>query len=131
MLDNDEAGLTATYTVGEELIKSGIEVYVVRLSGKKDPDEYILAFKAYAMKENIVAVRGNCDSEVDQMLLHFPIMAPYAVVVDEGRRLFLTHGHIYNEENMPPGLHDVFFYGHTHLQKLERTPNGQVVCNTG
>lgn len=90
-----------------------------------------IADRLNAMKENIVAVRGNCDSEVDQMLLHFPIMAPYAVVVDEGRRLFLTHGHIYNEDNMPPCLHDVFFYGHTHLQKLERTPNGQVVCNTG
>lgn len=53
MLDNDEAGLTATYTVGEELIKSGIEVFVIRLSGKKDPDEYILSFGAEAMKENI------------------------------------------------------------------------------
>ena len=53
MLDNDEAGLTATYAVGEELIKSGIEVFVIRLSGKKDPDEYILSFGAEAMKENI------------------------------------------------------------------------------
>lgn len=53
MLDNDEAGLTATYAVGEELIKNGIEVFVIRLSGKKDPDEYILSFGAEAMKENI------------------------------------------------------------------------------
>uniref|UniRef100_UPI003FEF9BA2 DNA primase n=1 Tax=Candidatus Ventrenecus sp. TaxID=3085654 RepID=UPI003FEF9BA2 len=53
MLDNDEAGLTATYAVGEELIKSGIEVFVIRLSGKKDPDEYILSFGVEAMKENI------------------------------------------------------------------------------
>ena len=80
---------------------------------------------------NIVAVRGNCDSEVDQMLLQFPVLADYAVVVDNGRRLFLTHGHVYNEEHMPPCRHDAFFYGHTHLWKLERSADGCVVCNTG
>ena len=83
-----------------------------------------------AMKENIVAVRGNCDSEVDQMLLQFPIMSDYALVVDNGVRLFLTHGHKYNEDNMPPCHHDVFVYGHTHLWKLEQTAHG-VVCNIG
>ena len=53
-----------------------------------------IAQRLNAMKESIVAVRGNCDSEVDQMLLDFPIMSDYAVVVDEGRRMFLTHGHV-------------------------------------
>lgn len=113
------------------LILGDILNYGPRNSIPEGIDPKGIADRLNAMKGNIVAVRGNCDSEVDQMLLHFPIMAPYAVVVDEGRRLFLTHGHIYNEDNMPPCLHDVFFYGHTHLQKLERTPNGQVVCNTG
>lgn len=84
-----------------------------------------------AMSGDIVAVRGNCDSDVDQMLLKFPMMADYAVVVDGGRRLFLTHGHIYNENNMPPCRHDVFVYGHTHLWKLCRDNSGQVICNTG
>ena len=84
-----------------------------------------------AMKENIIAVRGNCDSEVDQMLLQFPILSDYAVVVDNGRRLFLTHGHIYNEDHMPTCRHDFFFYGHTHLWKLERNAQGTIVCNTG
>lgn len=83
-----------------------------------------------AMRESIVAVRGNCDSEVDQMLLKFPVLSDYAVVVDNGTRLFLTHGHIYNEERMPVCRHDVFFYGHTHLWKLEQTAGG-VVCNIG
>lgn len=90
-----------------------------------------IAGRLNAMKEDIVAVRGNCDSEVDQMLLDFPILSTYAVVVDGGRRLFLTHGHVYNEENMPPCRHDAFIYGHTHLWKLERTADGSVVCNTG
>ncbi len=57
----------------------------------------------------IIAVRGNCDSEVDQMLLNFPIMADYALLVDNGKKLFLTHGHVYNENNLPKGKHDVFF----------------------
>ena len=53
MLDNDEAGLTATYSVGEELLKNDISVFVIRLSGKKDPDEYILEYGPEAMQDNI------------------------------------------------------------------------------
>lgn len=78
----------------------------------------------------IIAVRGNCDAEVDQMLLKFPIMADYALVVDEGRKLFLTHGHVYNPSTMPPGNFDAVFYGHTHLWQLGEE-HGTVVCNTG
>ncbi len=81
--------------------------------------------------DRIVAVRGNCDSEVDQMLLSFPCMSDYAVLVSGGRRIFLTHGHRFNEENLPPMGTDVFFYGHTHLWKLERDDRGIVICNTG
>lgn len=78
----------------------------------------------------IVAIRGNCDSEVDQMLLQFPILADYALLVDNDKRLFLTHGHVYGEERKPVLGIDVFLYGHTHLWKLERQ-DGMVVCNTG
>lgn len=84
-----------------------------------------------ARKHNIVAVRGNCDAEVDQMLLQFPIMADYALVVDGTQRFFLTHGHVYNEQNRPTFKHDIFIYGHTHLWKLEETEQGDVVCNLG
>lgn len=82
---------------------------------------------------SIVAVRGNCDSEVDQMLLHFPMMADYALVCDGKHRLFLTHGHIYNEEKMPQlSAADFFFYGHTHLQHITPAADGRpTVCNTG
>ena len=61
-------------------------------------------------KDNIVAVRGNCDAEVDQMLLEFPIMSDYAIIVDGGRRMFITHGHVYNEQNRPALAHDIFVY---------------------
>lgn len=84
-----------------------------------------------AMKDQIVAVRGNCDAEVDQMLLQFPIMADYALVVEGGRRFFLTHGHVYNEDNAPVMKNDVFVYGHTHLWKLERVDDNCIVCNLG
>lgn len=84
-----------------------------------------------SMADEIIAVRGNCDAEVDQMLLDFPIMADYALLVDEGKKLFFTHGHIYNESNMPKGKHDFFFYGHTHLWKLEQNEQGTTICNTG
>lgn len=81
------------------------------------------------MADDIIAVRGNCDSEVDQMLLDFPILSDYALLVDEGKRLFLTHGHIYNEDKLPR-TPDCLFYGHTHRWKLTRQ-DGRIVCNTG
>lgn len=83
-----------------------------------------------AMADKIVAIRGNCDSEVDQMLLNFPIMADYALVVDNGKKLLLTHGHKYNKECMLPGKYDIVFTGHTHLWTLESI-DGTVYCNTG
>lgn len=82
---------------------------------------------------DIVAVRGNCDSEVDQMLLPFPILSDYAIVCDGSRRIFLTHGHVYNEDRLPPapGI-DLFVYGHTHLMTLKPAmANRPAVCNTG
>lgn len=89
-----------------------------------------IAERLNSMADEIIAVRGNCDAEVDQMLLDFPIMADYALVVDNGRRLLLTHGHKYNKENMLPGKYDVVFSGHTHLWTLE-DEEGTVFCNTG
>lgn len=82
------------------------------------------------ISDKVIAIRGNCDAEVDQMLLDFPCMSDYALIMDEGKRLFLTHGHVYNEEIQPKGHFDFFFYGHTHLWKLEKK-NDTVVCNVG
>lgn len=74
--------------------------------------------------DRIIAVRGNCDSEVDEMVLNFPMMTTYSIILYNGRRLFLTHGHIYNEDNLPKlGKGDVFIYGHTHIPKAERKGN--------
>ena len=86
-----------------------------------------------ALADKIIAVRGNCDAEVDQMLLDFPIMETYALLVDNGKRYLLTHGHIYNKENMPKGPYDAIIYGHSHLWELSflEEPQHRLVCNTG
>lgn len=66
----------------------------------------------------ILCVRGNCDAEVDQMVLDFPIMADYGVIELGGRFVYLTHGHVYGEDN-PPKLRkgDILIQGHTHVQR--------------
>lgn len=75
---------------------------------------------------NIVAVRGNCEAEVDQMVLDFPCMADYAVLMDGDRQLYLTHGHIWNPENLPPlPNHSFFLYGHTHVKRDEIITDNQ------
>lgn len=107
--------------------------YGPRNSVPADLDPQAIAGRLNALKDRIVAVRGNCDSEVDQMLFEFPILSDYALIVDEGKRLFLTHGHIYNKECLPPmGSIDCFFYGHTHLPHLTpATQQAPLLCNTG
>ena len=74
-----------------------------------------------AMKEDLLCVRGNCDTEVDQMVLDFPVMADYALILYGERNLYATHGHIYNENNLPPLKNgDILIHGHTHVLKAEK-----------
>ncbi len=82
--------------------------------------------------DEIIAVRGNCDSEVDQMLLDFPMLEAHAwVLTAAGKRLFLTHGHIYNSDNRPPlKPGDVIAHGHTHLPVAEKI-GAQFIYNPG
>lgn len=70
-----------------------------------------------AVKGEILAVRGNCDSEVDQMMLEFPIMAEYAMMEVNGLTLFATHGHRWNDACPPPFLApgSVLLNGHFHV----------------
>ena len=84
-----------------------------------NPKEVIELINPYA--DRIITVRGNCDSEVDEMVLDFPIMSTYSNIIYNGRRLFLTHGHIYNEDNMPKLKDgDIFIYGHFHIPRAEK-----------
>ena len=106
-------------------------------------------------KDRIVAVRGNCDAEIDLMMLDFPIENEYKVVEDCGFHLFLSHGHIYIPECFPrnalesiestgaaqsvefdiaakqkPQI-DVYLYGHTHIWKLEKNFRDVLIVNPG
>ncbi|MNZ66970.1 Phosphodiesterase YfcE [compost metagenome] len=82
-------------------------------------------------KQQIVAVRGNCDSEVDQMLIQFPILADYAMLYHEGRRIYATHGHGFNMEHLPPIMeNDIFIQGHTHIPVAEYR-DGYYLLNPG
>ena len=67
-------------------------------------------------KEKILCVRGNCEAEVDQMVLSFPVLADYAWLDVNGIRIFATHGHHHGETNPPPMKKgDVLLCGHTHV----------------
>lgn len=77
------------------------------------------------------SVRGNCDSEVDQMVLKFPIMADYSIIDNGYYTIFATHGHIYNESNLPPlDKLDILLCGHTHVPKCI-VHNDFIYMNTG
>jgi len=94
-----------------------------------DPAACVPLLNAWA--DRVVAVRGNCDSEVDQMLLEFPIMGDFATVFAEGTRFFVTHGHRLLGEDLPPlAPGTVVVSGHTHLPGL-RTEGGLTFFNPG
>ena len=64
-----------------------------------NPKETAVLLNHY--KDKIIAVRGNCDAEVDQMVLDFPMRADYTQLYIDGHRFFVTHGHLYNADEMP------------------------------
>lgn len=102
------------------------------------PKQVILMLNGIA--DQVIAVRGNCEAEVDQMVLDFPCMADYALVADPatGHDLFLTHGHVYgaglhNSIDHVPSLRagDALVYGHTHVKVNQEGPDGLWLFNPG
>lgn len=77
-------------------------------------------------RSDLLCVRGNCDAEVDQMVLNFPILADYMTIYEAGCMWFITHGHVHNLENLPPlNPGDLLIHGHTHIQAME--PTGEII----
>ena len=77
-----------------------------------------------SMSNEILCVRGNCDTEVDQMVLNFPILADYAILSVTDRMIFATHGHNFNCDALPPLKDgDILLHGHTHVPKCEQRKN--------
>ena len=76
-------------------------------------------------------MRGNCDTEVDQMVLDFPILADYALLYAGSRAVFATHGHHFDPEHLPPiPAGSAFAFGHVHVKHLE-WKDGILILNPG
>ena len=72
------------------------------------------------LKEKILCVRGNCDCEVDQMVLPFPVLADYGFLELSGRAVYLTHGHVINKAHpLPFSKGDILLHGHTHVPRVK------------
>ncbi len=99
------------------------------LPEKYDPKA--VAAMLNSAKEKLLCVRGNCDAEVDQMVLDFPVMADYMTVWADEKMFFCTHGHLYDIESIPYICEgNAVISGHTHIFRAEKK-NGVYYINTG
>ncbi len=85
------------------------------------------------IKDELLCVKGNCEADVDQMVLEFPVMAEYAIFYIAERMIFATHGHVFNENNLPPlKENDILLHGHTHVPVCKEINNGKnIYLNPG
>ena len=84
-----------------------------------------------AHRHDLLCVRGNCDAEVDQMVLEFPIQADYALFDLDGTTAFVTHGHLFNTSALPPHKPgDLLIHGHTHVPAVQQA-DGMTYINPG
>ena len=95
-----------------------------------DPKEVIKMLND--IRDSIFCVRGNCDTEVDQMVLEFPIMAEYCLIPEKDHMIFATHGHHFNKDALPSlKKGDVLLHGHTHVPAWEPLDAGILYLNPG
>lgn len=99
------------------------------LPGGHDPIGVVDLLNPYA--EVITAVRGNCDAEVDQMMFKFPCMGDFAEIENHGKRLFLSHGHLYDPNLFSHYKADIYFSGHTHIYTATTNKDGVYLLNPG
>ena len=84
------------------------------------------------LRERLLCVRGNCDTEVDQMVLDLPVMADYCILPAGEKLIYATHGHIYNGKNPPPLAEgDILLHGHTHVPAWTEFGQRNVCLNPG
>ena len=134
--------LTAATAVKEALLREGAEkLFLLGDLLYHGPRNYIPAgydpkgviALLSDLRDSITAVRGNCDAEVDQMVLPFPIMADYdALPLLGGGTAYLTHGHLFGGEGpLPLGDRDILIEGHTHVAGVHKTAAGNLCLNPG
>lgn len=129
-----EAALKAGETLGyDKIVLLGDLLYHGPRNGVPNfYDPVKVAEILNGLKDKIIAVRGNCDAEVDQMMFKFPMMADYAVIDAGKETFFCTHGHLWNEFALPPlGLGTVLAHGHTHIPELKTLECGLKIFNPG
>ena len=99
------------------------------------PKEYApkeVASLLNSRKDRLLCVRGNCDAEVDQMVLEFPILADYCILYAGSHMIFATHGHHFNEAAMPPMQPgDILLHGHTHIPAWKSIGSSSLYLNPG
>ncbi len=99
------------------------------------PEDYAPMAVAALLNERagtVFGVRGNCDAEIDQTVLSFPIMADYSLLFAGKRTVFVTHGHLWHREKLPPlRPGDILLHGHTHVPAWEELPEGVSYLNPG
>ena len=120
----DEFGCEKLLILGDELYHGP------RNSIPEGYDGIGVAARLNTMKDVIVACRGNCEAEVDQMLLEYPCMADYELVEVNGRRVMLSHGHLFKEDTLPRLPFEIYLSGHTHVPVLKKE-NNIIFCNPG
>ncbi len=131
---------TTTEKVLEAFDKSGAEKLVILgdilyhgprndLPAGYAPKRVIELLNAYS--DRILVVRGNCDTEVDQMVLSFPILADYAYIAVDGLSIFATHGHKYNKDTVKLSKGEILLHGHTHVPVAEPFGNENYYINCG
>ena len=129
-----EAAFASASTLGyDKIVLLGDLLYHGPRNGVPDLyDPVKVAEMLNLRKDRIVAVRGNCDAEVDQMMFEFPMMADYAILDAGTEKFFLTHGHLFNEYKLPPvGIGTVLAHGHTHIPELKTLDCGMKIFNPG
>ena len=84
------------------------------------------------VKDRLLCVRGNCEAEVDGMVLDFPVFADYAYLCREGLTVFATHGHLFHKDKLPPlRAGEILLHGHTHVPVAEPFGDGNWLLNPG
>ena len=83
-----------------------------------------------AVKDDLIVIQGNCDSQVDTMISDFDFV-PHALVVSGDKTVFCTHGHVYNKDSMPKTTFNAVIYGHFHVCFIEKLDSGIIVANPG
>ncbi len=121
----------ATQNCDKMLLLGDILYHGPRNALPKDYDCHQVYETLNPFADDIICVRGNCDAEIDDMVLDFDTRKDYDTITEDNYQIVMSHGHIYNPEHLPPiNEGDIFLFGHIHVPKMEEE-NGIYIINPG